>query len=560
MSAWCNACVQIWAEGNFIGSGFFISQTQIITAKHVVNETPKEKLIIKTSVANGDIGVIEKRLPEQKSIDCICLEIARQQSDFVTVKAYVNHSTPVKTGESVFIVGFNQSEQSRKEISCKVTGMAESYKLFTVDKNVDHGMSGSLVLNQSKSVFLGIVLAKSEQETYILSFEYIKDFIKDIDDEKNYLLSKTEINELTSLLPSEITADDIRAAFCKVASKFEDEIDEKKTTALIDQVMELLNKLSKIDFLLQFTLLITPQPSTKMEIIQEQISQRFNLDLTEHKKYVKSLVNKQSTKQLEKEVVLSFVVTPLEMGYIIRYWRWFANTTEELLLGEEKCDLYQDLIKSLSKAFKRAESKVYQEGIRQRFKPTFSAHFFMPIKEWKLDFSNCKLIDPRPPLIAEVPLVVRSQERLGIEDDIIANISYWTDCCYRIKEQDHHEPIYIADDNTSYDNSMLEKLTRYTTALIYTKCKKEQNKHFDGIIKTGIPFAFWPTKPVDKAQYKKQIHELINQFNYKQWPEEIFKRRQSSNKKQAECWQGIQALYDTYDYIPSYFDQPFVSP
>ncbi|NOR78230.1 MAG: hypothetical protein GQ523_07390, partial [Methanophagales archaeon] len=161
------------AEGVFLGSGFFISKTRILTCRHVLKT--EQKLL-----SASDIVVRwrdeERRVEHYKNHsdpDVACLIITRPFSDNPEIIEWAFDT--LSEGKEVHIFGFSMPEDYGLEhLTRYVRGYAGHYDLDVLDSPVLQGFSGSPACIDN--AFVGMIVAGDEARTLLIPATALKTF------------------------------------------------------------------------------------------------------------------------------------------------------------------------------------------------------------------------------------------------------------------------------------------------------------------------------------------------------------------------------------------------
>ena len=158
--------VQIAAvEGLFLGSGFFISKTKILTCRHVLGT--KQKNLSASDIVVKWLGD-ERRVDQCETHpdrDAVCLIIARPFS--LNPEIIVWALDAPSEGSEVQIFGFNKPEvYGFEDLTRHVRGYAAQHDLGVLDHPVLRGFSGSPACIDN--AFVGMVVATDKDRTFLI--------------------------------------------------------------------------------------------------------------------------------------------------------------------------------------------------------------------------------------------------------------------------------------------------------------------------------------------------------------------------------------------------------
>jgi hypothetical protein len=173
-------------EGVFLGSGFFISKTRILTCRHVLKT--EQKLL-----SASDIVVRwrdeERRVKHYKNHsypDVACLIITRPFSDNPEIIEWAFDT--LLEGSEVHIFGFSKhKDYGLEHLTCYVRGYAGHYDLDVLDSHVLQGFSGSPACIDN--AFVGMVVAGDEARTLLIPATALKTFAPEHPPEKERPIS-----------------------------------------------------------------------------------------------------------------------------------------------------------------------------------------------------------------------------------------------------------------------------------------------------------------------------------------------------------------------------------
>jgi tetratricopeptide (TPR) repeat protein len=161
------------AEGVFLGSGFFISKTRILSCRHVLQT--KQKNLSASEIVVRWLGE-ERRVEQYKNHpdrDVVCLVIVRPFSLGPEIIEWA-FDTPSE-GREVLIFGYNKPEvHGLEHLTRYVRGYVADYDLDILDHSVLRGFSGSPACIDN--AFVGMVRAKDEARTFLIPATAIRTF------------------------------------------------------------------------------------------------------------------------------------------------------------------------------------------------------------------------------------------------------------------------------------------------------------------------------------------------------------------------------------------------
>ena len=161
------------AEGVFLGSGFFISKTRILSCRHVLQT--KQKTLSASEIVVRWLGE-ERRVEQYNSHsdrDVVCLVIVRPFSLEPEIIEWA-FDTPSE-GREVLIFGYNKPEvHGLEHLTRYVRGYVADYDLDILDHSVLRGFSGSPACIDN--AFVCMVSAKDEARTFLIPATAIRTF------------------------------------------------------------------------------------------------------------------------------------------------------------------------------------------------------------------------------------------------------------------------------------------------------------------------------------------------------------------------------------------------
>jgi tetratricopeptide (TPR) repeat protein len=156
-------------EGVFLGSGFFISKTRILSCSHVLGTKHASEIVVRW---RGEKRQVEqyKNHPDR---DVVCLVLVKPFSIEPEIIEWT-FDTPSE-GREVLIFGYNKPEvHGLEHLTRYVRGYAADYDLYILDHSVLRGFSGSPACIDN--AFVGMVGAKDEARTFLIPATAIRTF------------------------------------------------------------------------------------------------------------------------------------------------------------------------------------------------------------------------------------------------------------------------------------------------------------------------------------------------------------------------------------------------
>ena len=160
-------------NGLFLGTGFFISKTKILTCRHVLEINGEalsaSDMIVKWLGEERRVDQCETH-PDQ---DAVCLTIARPFS--LNPEIIVWALDAPSEGSEVHIFGFNKPEvYGWEHLTRHIRGYVAHYDLDVLDHPVLRGFSGSPACIDN--AFLGMVVATDKARTFLIPATALKTF------------------------------------------------------------------------------------------------------------------------------------------------------------------------------------------------------------------------------------------------------------------------------------------------------------------------------------------------------------------------------------------------
>lgn len=153
-----NSIVRLWDDhpqkgGRFVGTGFFIDNNKIMTARHVIDDNQNDTVYISDMPDKSIMKLCyDNIISLKRDIDILIMP------DEYSVEIYdIDFSMDIKKTQAVSILGYVDAEQSMYNIQSKITGKSNIHKLYSLRGQIGSGMSGSPVIIKDK--IIGIVQA-----------------------------------------------------------------------------------------------------------------------------------------------------------------------------------------------------------------------------------------------------------------------------------------------------------------------------------------------------------------------------------------------------------------
>lgn len=196
----------------FLGTGFFISNNQIITSRHVINGF-SSNLVISVSDINEfnsyqDTSVnmcqyIPAEILDEDPIKDLCV-LKLKGASFSGPNLKLSSFDDIGVGENVGILGYPHCSEGRKILTFQTAMIGAKVLLSSCNVKSKHaviniqtrpGQSGSIVFNLKDNSLIGVLVgayannsggsvlvgginpAELHQTTYAVSAEYIKDML-----------------------------------------------------------------------------------------------------------------------------------------------------------------------------------------------------------------------------------------------------------------------------------------------------------------------------------------------------------------------------------------------
>lgn len=175
------------SDGDFIGSCFFISNTQVLTCRHVVEQY----------LQPSDLGISVVWLGEHRGIkgyeyheirDAVVLSLSRSFSLDPVVAEWASY-TPAE-GHQINIAGFNKPDTYNLEVLTRfLRGYTPQYDLCVLDNSILPGFSGSPAFIHN--VVVGMIVATDQDRTFVIPVTALSEFkpeSQQINDELKYIV------------------------------------------------------------------------------------------------------------------------------------------------------------------------------------------------------------------------------------------------------------------------------------------------------------------------------------------------------------------------------------
>lgn len=196
----------------FLGTGFFISNNQIITSRHVINGF-SSNLVISVSDINEfnsyqDTSVnmyqyIPADIVDEDPVKDLCV-LKLKDASFSGPNLKLSSFDNIGVGESVGILGYPHCSEGRKILTFQTAMIGAKVLLASSNVKSKHaviniqtrpGQSGSIVFNLKDNSVIGVLVgayannsggsiliggvnpAELHQTTYAVSAEYVKDML-----------------------------------------------------------------------------------------------------------------------------------------------------------------------------------------------------------------------------------------------------------------------------------------------------------------------------------------------------------------------------------------------
>jgi len=165
-------------QGEFIGTAFFVSPTQLITAKHVVDDCDWNLIRLNDGPWSGGGVLALKEKPQfhPKKKDIALLNITRPVEDFKPIPMI---TVDLKKGDQVDLAGYSSPSGQLEKIGLVISSYEGVYDLDVANTSIAKGMSGGPVIMNDRLV--GVICARDRDRNrcYIVPLSAFKDFLKE---------------------------------------------------------------------------------------------------------------------------------------------------------------------------------------------------------------------------------------------------------------------------------------------------------------------------------------------------------------------------------------------
>ena len=182
MVGWSDAVVRLWkgntrGERSFLGTGFFISDTYLLTCRHVIQEAENHPIFFFGSDQEGNQKI--ENIIDVRGRD---IAVLRLSAPYRSGKRIPLGNDTLRSEMDTTIYGYDTPNEAVAILSRRVRSRAGEVDAYVLDGVVGTGMSGSPVMGPSG--LLGIVYARhgDSNKTYVIPVDAFRDHLPSLPD------------------------------------------------------------------------------------------------------------------------------------------------------------------------------------------------------------------------------------------------------------------------------------------------------------------------------------------------------------------------------------------
>ena len=185
-------------NGHFNGTAFFVDESTLLTAKHVILDMKGEKyenIFLSNTPDGGITPIISIILCE------LDIAILKVKKIFKINNNKIIFSNKLSVGDTVNVVGFYDKSTSKKNYENRVSGYQNNEHIYELQNHLTNGLSGSPVLLGERIAGIIISINSRKNLTYVIPIEEVcvKLKIEQKSDEVLVLKSKQNKSRTKSL-------------------------------------------------------------------------------------------------------------------------------------------------------------------------------------------------------------------------------------------------------------------------------------------------------------------------------------------------------------------------